>query len=357
MSHATPLLYLNLGGEMLYVLQQRLKAQHIERYKTVRVLDDVIAALLNPKVITSVLETTEIPSIPCLRSTLECVALSSIMRLDSQSMGKLFDLMITIVKYQFTVVTGPRELILITLNHLDSLRELVCEKNAEACIGVVHGLITDLYGNMTHEKIWQIRNECLRVLEPHKIRVSVLLRLGLQNNDTTFNVTPQRYNEKYLEQREKIKDLKIKDVPKKLCVGSLDPFGDRVTVLGRNIYSSSYGSSEKPIENAMRTQDYGVQAELGMLAMQLGTEEPKLQRPFSLNLFSQEERDNKNSKTENKEITKCPQEETESLKDEKMKLNEEYKSKLNNAYGEFLEEERVNLNRSMDLLELLDEVE
>lgn len=34
--HATPILYLNMGGEMLYVLQQRLKAQKIDIDKTVQ---------------------------------------------------------------------------------------------------------------------------------------------------------------------------------------------------------------------------------------------------------------------------------------------------------------------------------
>ena len=34
--YATPILYLNMGGEMLYVLQQRLKAQRISTDKTVQ---------------------------------------------------------------------------------------------------------------------------------------------------------------------------------------------------------------------------------------------------------------------------------------------------------------------------------
>jgi len=34
--HSIPILYLNMGGEMLYVLQQRLKAQKIDIDKTVQ---------------------------------------------------------------------------------------------------------------------------------------------------------------------------------------------------------------------------------------------------------------------------------------------------------------------------------
>lgn len=35
-SHSTPILYLNMGGEMLYVLRQRLKAQRIDVDKTIQ---------------------------------------------------------------------------------------------------------------------------------------------------------------------------------------------------------------------------------------------------------------------------------------------------------------------------------
>lgn len=35
-THSTPILYLNMGGEMLYVLRQRLKAQKIDVDKTIQ---------------------------------------------------------------------------------------------------------------------------------------------------------------------------------------------------------------------------------------------------------------------------------------------------------------------------------
>lgn len=34
--HSTPILYLNMGGEMLYILRQRLKAQKIDADKTIQ---------------------------------------------------------------------------------------------------------------------------------------------------------------------------------------------------------------------------------------------------------------------------------------------------------------------------------
>lgn len=45
---ATLVLYLNLGGEMVYILQQRLSAQKVAQDKSGRVLQEVIGCFLCP---------------------------------------------------------------------------------------------------------------------------------------------------------------------------------------------------------------------------------------------------------------------------------------------------------------------
>lgn len=359
--YATPFLYLNMGGEMLYVLRQRLKAQKISVDKTIQVLDDVTAALLNPKILSSVFEESQLTEMPFLRSTLECVALSSIMKLDKNSMDKLFDLMIVIVKYQLTVATGPREIILLTLNHIDAMRDMVSNPSAQQCVGLVHQMVIDFYGSLTCDEIWAARSVCLKQLEPYCVKVSILLRLGLQNEDGTFNVTPTRYNEKYEEHKSIYNGVKVKDLdPEKCCGGSFNLFGDRGTVLGRNIYSPSYGVAAKlnPRRNSQQfLKDCGTKAELGMLAAQLGTEETTYERPFTLNLFTNEDSENANA---HKRITE-PQDNVSSTVDEnkreKQRYNEEYKTKLDNVYADFFDDEHEGIKRGIDLLELLDEVE
>lgn len=53
------------------------------------------------------------------------IAHASIMKLNELSMGKLYDLMVMVFKYQLYFATQPRDLLLITLNHLDSLRSVI----------------------------------------------------------------------------------------------------------------------------------------------------------------------------------------------------------------------------------------
>lgn len=66
------------------------------------------------------------------------------MKLDKNSMDKLFDLMIMMVKYQLIAATGPVEVILLTLNHIDAMRDMVSNSNAQQCVGLVHQMVTDV---------------------------------------------------------------------------------------------------------------------------------------------------------------------------------------------------------------------
>lgn len=222
-------------------------------------------------------------------------------------------------------------------------------------------IIVQFYGSLTCNEIWLARSVCLKELEPYCVKVSILLRLGLQNDDGTFNLTPTKYNEKYEECQNNLGSVKVKDLePEKFCGGSFNLFGDRGTVLGRNIYSPSYGATAKlnPRRNSQNfLKDCGTKAELGMLAAQLGTEETTYERPFTLNLFTNEDNENANAQKGNTGMQDNVSSEAEEKKSEKTRYNEDYKTKLDNVYADFLEDEQEGIKRGMDLLELLDEVE
>lgn len=94
-----------------------------------------------------------------------------------------------------------------------------------------------MYGELTYDEVWEARNECLNTLDSINVRVSILLRLGLQNEDTTFNIKLQNYNEKFDERRRELGGLKLIENTCKGCnIGSLQELnGDRVTHLGKNM--------------------------------------------------------------------------------------------------------------------------
>ena len=97
---AMPILIYNLGGEMLYILCSRLKAQKIAGNKSSQVIHDVVATLFNEKCLTEMLKHDKIHTHQQVRKFFEKLAHSSIMRLNSTSMSKLFELMLMTFKLE-----------------------------------------------------------------------------------------------------------------------------------------------------------------------------------------------------------------------------------------------------------------
>ena len=81
--------------------------------------------MFNPRFMEELFKPQEIYNKAALKALFHDLAHASIMRLNETSMNKLYDLMTMVFKWQVFSASHPRELILITLNHLDSMRALV----------------------------------------------------------------------------------------------------------------------------------------------------------------------------------------------------------------------------------------
>ena len=102
-----PILILNMGGEMVYVLYQRLRAQKISEEKSVRVLNDVISKIFEKEFINSLYTESKAFTLKHIKSIFVKIAHCSIMKLNEASMGKLFDLMVMGIKYQLVASKSP----------------------------------------------------------------------------------------------------------------------------------------------------------------------------------------------------------------------------------------------------------
>merc|ERR1711971_1063063 len=125
MDSAMPMLIINMGGEMVYILEQRLQAQNVPVDKAKRVLQDVIRTMYNPKFIAELFRSQEVYTVHSTRQIFDRLAHSSIMRLNESSMDKLFDLMTMGFKYQLLSCSYPQQLLQVTQNHLNELRAKV----------------------------------------------------------------------------------------------------------------------------------------------------------------------------------------------------------------------------------------
>lgn len=86
---------------------------------------DICRLLLHERFISELLVPQPLGHVSALRAFFRDLAHASIMRLDDESMGKMWDLMTMAVKQQALRADSPGQLLQATLNHLDYIGERV----------------------------------------------------------------------------------------------------------------------------------------------------------------------------------------------------------------------------------------
>mmetsp|Transcript_8690 Transcript_8690/g.22239 ORF Transcript_8690/g.22239 Transcript_8690/m.22239 type:complete len:382 (+) Transcript_8690:90-1235(+) len=184
-----PVLIVNMGGEMVYILEQRLQAQKIPDAKGQKVLNDVVRTMYYPRFIEELFKPQEMYSIQSTRQIFDRLAHSSIMRLNESSMDKLFDLMAMGFKYQIISCQAPQEMVDVTQNHLDVLKRLV--GNTSSVLELVEECIRQVqvaYGGMTLSDFNAMRQSLCRFFQDRKVKVSLFLHDQTQNPDGSIVV-------------------------------------------------------------------------------------------------------------------------------------------------------------------------
>ncbi|KAF7495630.1 Protein OSCP1 [Sarcoptes scabiei] len=215
-----PILYFNMAGEMIYIIDQRLRAQNISQSRSIRVLNDIVLSVFNSKLIDEVFKPHNSITFSVLKTIFEKLVHSSIMRLNELSMNKLFDLMIMVIKYQLISCPKPSDIITITDNHLISIIDLLNVNRLEPNGTVERKEMIDLLrspsaeiratsltmtDNTTINIVNVVRNQFLFHFQHHdsiqfqlirygllnffkdiRTRVSIFLRDGTQNSDGIF---------------------------------------------------------------------------------------------------------------------------------------------------------------------------
>jgi hypothetical protein len=227
---ALPVLTLNMGIEMVFVLEQRLRAQAIAPDKARRVLCDIVRALLVPAFLREIFRPQVMYTSRALRTVFESLAHASIMRLNSNSMGKLYELMQMSVKLQCmsaSAMGGPKSVpVNVTLTHLETLKEMLAMHSvagaavsarssdgdaagtasmlesltalaaaaAAASESTIEGTMSDLidavgrtmravYGTLAAAELWALHSTMLSFFQDRRIRVSIFLTENLQTPD------------------------------------------------------------------------------------------------------------------------------------------------------------------------------
>lgn len=184
-----PFIFLNMGGEMCYILDQRLQAQNVKKDKAIRVMNDIVSTMFNVKFLDELFKPQEQYSKKAMRALFDKLAHASIMRLNATSMDKLYDLMTMAVKYQFQSCASPKDILVVTMNHMDGVRKLVQgSPNVQTQIDHAYKWLSSTYFSMNLIELQLVRQTVLNFFQDTRVKVSILLREKQQKDDGRFIV-------------------------------------------------------------------------------------------------------------------------------------------------------------------------
>ncbi|CAL8292438.1 unnamed protein product [Merluccius merluccius] len=194
-----PVVFINMGGEMLYILDQRLQAHNTEDgsergvwsdQDRRRVLSDIIRTLFSRDFLDELFTPQPLYSHRALRAVLTRLAHASIMTLRPASMDRLYELMAMAFKHQLLLCPRPRDLLLISYNHLDWIRDFVDHMpQVQNQVDETHRRTNEVYTSLSDAELQLLRQTLLIFFQDMHVRVSLFLRDKVQNPNGRFVVT------------------------------------------------------------------------------------------------------------------------------------------------------------------------
>lgn len=293
---------------MVYILDQRLRAQNIPDEKAKKVLHDIVSTMFHKRFVEELFKPQPLYSKKALRTVFDRLAHASIMRLNAASMDKLYDLMTMAFKYQVSLALCPKDILLITLNHMDAIRNFVKgQSNIEQQVDHVYRLLLETYSPMSAGQFQLVRQTLLSFFQDMHIRVSIFLKDKVQTSNGRFVLSTGGPLPNGTESPgcirlfdEKGNQVKTTNFPSggnygnSVKQGSFELKGDRVTKLGTNMYSIARPVETQALKSKTTTisdienqpPDPLAKAQLDLLSRLIGSKATKETTGFRLNLFN-----------------------------------------------------------------------
>uniref|UniRef100_A0A3Q3JFV7 Organic solute carrier partner 1a n=1 Tax=Monopterus albus TaxID=43700 RepID=A0A3Q3JFV7_MONAL len=378
-----PLVFINLGGEMLYILDQRLRATSTSEDNSEkgvwsendrkRVMNDIVGTLFSKTFMDELLKPQQLYSHRTLKTVLTRLAHASIMRLNPASMDRLYELTIMAFKYQVFRCPRPKDLLLISYSHIDTIRELV--KDTSVVVNQVdetHRKIIEVYSSLSEGEFQLLRQTLLIFFQDMHVRVSLFLKNQIQNPDGRFALPTSGPVPHGIVVPGLIRvfDSKGREVRRSefpaggsysspVREGSFELHGDRVISLGMNMYTVNH-PEETHTSKGDGTPNPLAKEELNLLACLIGSLKaenmPRAEYGFRINLFTtdQEEEEEADGTSDGAEESMFGVINIQAMQDEQSA------AELARITGQFAEEEEQHENPSGnkgdDLLAMMDDL-
>lgn len=172
----------------ILTLSSKFTKQLINKINFITVLNEIISILISKELISDLM--TQMPqpvySQDRIKQTIGDIAQSSIMRLDAISMDKLWDLVTMVYKWQ---VTLGADVLKITRRHVTELEDYISNGEVLLQLRRVQNIVDNFGVLLNRSELSRLKDEILDWLgesASNNVKVSLLLKMGLQNVDGTF---------------------------------------------------------------------------------------------------------------------------------------------------------------------------
>jgi len=181
--YARALLILNLGGELMYAMEQRLAAKCVAQDRAMQVLEYLAQTLFH----TEEQQPKPLPTLLQLRDFYHHMLAESISKLfvkvvDQGSMGKLCQNALMALKAQLMRCTSPRELLDMSFNHIDALLMIVDSDELR------QWKVFLMAAHLSTGELQRTRHCLLNFLQDQHTKVSLLVKSGVQNQTGSISL-------------------------------------------------------------------------------------------------------------------------------------------------------------------------
>ena len=251
-----PILIVNLGSEMLYVIRQRLIAQRVGKQKARRVMNEITSTMFATDFVDQLFVPTALYSMGDVLKIFHRLAHSSIMRIQEASMTKLFELMVVGVKYQILMARSEHDYLRICLCHLDILRGYV-HKESEMLLDYIQEKLQHTYGMLSANKLRSLKEALYDFFAGKHVRISVLMKLQLQRPDGLMRIDLGKCCPPQIAPPGKLRVFdatgavsQVVDLDLEVCKLGLVEFDEEIqdglAVLGENLYTKAEYEARAP---------------------------------------------------------------------------------------------------------------
>ncbi|GIL79942.1 hypothetical protein Vretimale_12567 [Volvox reticuliferus] len=192
-----PLLVLNLTCESMFIIRSRLAAQNVSTEKGRGIITAIVDYICSQNSLNEMFNPQEPLSRSALHKLMEQAVNRGSMQITGASMDKLFELTVTMFKYQVVRSWKLEQLVEITTRHLSGVVNIL---NVYQCSTSTIGMVNNAQSRVKATfdqavgvgELHRIRQTLLQVFQGHRIKASNLLQTNAQNSDGSFVLASPR---------------------------------------------------------------------------------------------------------------------------------------------------------------------